>query len=575
MSEVNTTMRVITRCAQDTDWCLYQNPEQIIEVFSSKDLSPALDAIEAQAAAGFTCLGFVQYEKASSQQATPTPFGKTAPRLSFGVFTEGTQYTPQLSATEGFLSEGNPIAFRDYADQFSRVKSALAAGDVYQINLTHELTGEYWGDPLSIFFKLYEAQPTRHAIYIEHGDLTVMSMTPETFLTRQGNTVQMIPMKGTRARGATPALDEAARMDLETSAKDRAENLMIVDMVRNDLGQISSPGSVTTDQLFRISPYPTVWQMTSTISGKTEATLAAIFRATFPCASITGAPKTAAMDLIARLERRDRGIYTGAIGRIGPGQDIDLGVAIRTLQIDTTQQRWRYGVGSGVVWDSQLEDEWAETLDKAELLKAAQDFQLIETCRFEPGTGIQRFALHLERLARSAKALAFNLDHDLLANQLNDIRVDEPSRVRVLVSRRGQIEISYTPIPEAMEVVRLSLAKAPLDSFTLFTRHKTTHRQCYESAEPVVSGADDILLFNERGELMETRIFNIFLVIDGTCWTPALSSGCLPGVYREQLLRAGAAQERVLMIEHLKVASKIFVTNSLRGQLPAMLLTKD
>ncbi len=568
-------MRVIKRCAQDKDWCLYQNPKQIIEVFNSKDLSSALDAIEAQAAAGFTCLGFARYGNASSQQANPMPFNQTTPKLSFGVFTEGTQYTGRPSATEGFLSESRHIDFRDYADQFLKVKSALAAGDVYQINLTHELTGEYWGDPLSIFFKLYEAQPTRHAIYIEHGDLIVMSMTPETFLTRQGTTVQMIPMKGTRARGATPTLDAASRMDLEASSKDRAENLMIVDMVRNDLGQISTPGSVTTDQLFRISPYPTVWQMTSTISGKTEAPLAAIFEATFPCASITGAPKTAAMDLIAQLERRDRGIYTGAIGRIGPGQDIDLGVAIRTLEIDTTQRRWRYGVGSGVVWDSALEDEWAETLDKAKLLRAAQDFQLIETCCFEPGTGIQRFDLHLERLARSANALAFDLDLDALKNQLNNIQADEPSRVRIVLSRHGQIAISQTPLPEPMGMVRLSLAKAPIDSSTLFTRHKTTHRQCYERAEPVIPGADDVLLFNERGELMETRIFNLFLVIDGTCWTPALSSGCLPGVYREQLVRTGAAKERVLTIEHLNVASQIFVTNSLRGQLPATMLTKD
>ena len=568
-------MRVIKRCAQDKDWCLYQNPKQIVEVFNSNDLSSALDAIEAQAAAGFTCLGFARYGNASSQQANPMPFNQITPKVSFGVFTGGTQYTGHPSATEGFLSESRHIDFRDYADQFLKVKSALAEGDVYQINLTHELTGEYWGDPLSIFFKLYEAQPTRHAIYIEYGELIVMSMTPETFLTRQGTTVQMIPMKGTRARGATPALDEASRMDLEASSKDRAENLMIVDMVRNDLGQISTPGSVTTDQLFRISPYPTVWQMTSTVSGKTEAPLAAIFEATFPCASITGAPKTAAMDLIAQLERRDRGIYTGAIGRIGPGQDIDLGVAIRTLEIDTTQRRWRYGVGSGVVWDSELEDEWAETLDKAKLLRAAQDFQLIETCCFEPGTGIQRFDLHLERLARSANALAFDLDLDALKNQLNNIQADEPIRVRIVLSRHGQIAISKTPLPEPMGMVRLSLAKAPIDSSTLFTRHKTTHRQCYERAEPVIPGADDVVLFNERGELMETRIFNLFLVIDGTCWTPALSSGCLPGVYREQLVRTGAAKERVLTIEHLNVASQIFVTNSLRGQLPATMLTKD
>jgi len=279
--------------------------------------------------------------------------------------------------------------------------------------------------------------------------------------------------------------------------------------------------------------------------------------------------------LIAQLERRDRGIYTGAIGRIGPGQDIDLGVAIRTLEIDTTQRRWRYGVGSGVVWDSALEDEWAETLDKAKLLLAAQDFQLIETCCFEPDTGIQRFDLHLERLARSANALAFDLDLDALKNQLNLIQANEPSRVRISLSRHGQIAISQTPLPEPMGMVRLSLAKAPIDSSTLFTRHKTTHRQCYESAEPVIPGADDVVLFNERGELMETRIFNLFLVIDGTCWTPALSSGCLPGVYREQLVRTGAAKERVLTIEHLNVASQIFVTNSLRGQLPATMLTKD
>lgn len=565
-------MKVIKRNAEGTGWLLFQEPDEVVEVATYDALAEGLDTIEARAAAGRTCLGYVRYEAASPDARAPATTHETPPLLAFGVFLQGRDYVFDLSENDGFLSESRSTTFEDYAAQFTQVKSALAAGDAYQINLTHELSGKFWGEPLAIFHKLFKEQPTKHAMYLEHQGLIMISMSPETFLTRRGDRLQMVPMKGTRTRGVTPTQDESLKLDLKTSVKDQAENLMIVDMVRNDLGRISTPGSVSTEALFDVSAYPTVWQMTSTVTSNTQAPLSEIFTATFPCASITGAPKTAAMNLIKTLEQRDRGIYTGAIGQIGPGRHIDLGVAIRTLEMSSQSQNWRYGVGSGVVWDSEVANEWAETLDKAKLLRAAQDFQLIETCRYTPGEGIERLPLHLERLSRSAATLEFELDIDALEAELLRIQTDHPSRIRITLSRQGAFSITRASMPTTKEVIRLALAKAPLDANTIFTRHKTTHRQCYESAEPVVSGADDILLFNERGELMETRIFNIFLVIDGTCWTPALSSGCLPGVYREQLLRAGAAQERTLTLEDLDAASQIFVTNSLRGQLPAILI---
>ena len=565
-------MKVIKRNATRTGWLLYRHPKEVIEIATIDTLSKGLDIIEARATEGFTCLGYVRYQGIASDKHDVTPPLEAQPIAAFGVFSHGSPYSFSPAQEDGFLGEGRYISYEDYATQFAHVKSALAAGEAYQINLTHELSGDFWGAPQAIFSKLVEAQPTPHAMYLEHNDLIVISMSPETYLTRRGDELQMKPMKGTRARGVTAAQDESLRLDLANSMKDQAENLMIVDMVRNDLGRISSPGSVSTEALFEISPYPTVWQMTSTVTSKTDASLSDIFEATFPCASITGAPKIAAMNVIGALERRDRGVYTGAVGQIGPGTNIDLGVAIRTLEIDCQRQRWRYGVGSGIVWDSQVEDEWAETLDKAKLLQAAQDFQLIETCRFTPPAGVERLSLHVERLSRSAAALGFKLDIDALQTELGLVQSDHPSRIRVTLSRHGNLNIAIAPLPPATESIRLSLAKAPINSSTIFTRHKTTHRRCYEEAEPVVSGADDILLFNERGELMETRIFNVFLVIDGICWTPALSSGCLPGVYREQLLRAGDAQERTLTIEDLNAASQIFVTNSLRGQLRAEMM---
>ena len=565
-------MKVIKRNSTGTGWLLYCQPEEVIEVATIDALAKALDTIEAWATAGFTCLGYVQYGEVVSGTQVVIPSLKTQPVATFGVFSEGTEYGLDSSQEYGFLGEGCHISFQDYAIQFAQVKSALAAGEAYQINLTYELSGNFWGEPQTIFGKLFEVQPTQHAMYLEHNDLIVISMSPETYLRRRGDELQMKPMKGTRARGATSAQDESLKLDLASSTKDQAENLMIVDMVRNDLGRISTPGSVSTEALFEISPYPTVWQMTSTVTSRTDAALSEIFKATFPCASITGAPKTAAMDLIRALEQRDRGIYTGAVGQIGPWTKVDLGVAIRTLEMDSQKQRWRYGVGSGVVWDSQAEDEWAETLDKAKFLQAAQDFQLIETCRFTPLVGVERLPLHIERLSRSAAALGFELDIDALQSELGLVHSDHPSRIRVTLSRRGDLNITVAPLPPPTEVIRLSLAKAPIDSSTIFTRHKTTHRQCYDAAEPLVPDADDVLLFNEQGELMETRIFNVFLVINGICWTPALSSGCLPGVYREQLLRAGAAQERTLTIKDLGAASQIFVTNSLRGQLRAEMM---
>ncbi|NDG92486.1 MAG: hypothetical protein EBY55_05035 [Gammaproteobacteria bacterium] len=461
-------MKVIKRNATRTGWLLYRHPKEVIEIATIDTLSKGLDIIEARATEGFTCLGYVRYQGIASDKHDVTPPLEAQPIAAFGVFSHGSPYSFSPAQEDGFLGEGRYNSYEDYATQFAHVKSALAAGEAYQINLTHELSGDFWGAPQAIFSKLVEAQPTPHAMYLEHNDLIVISMSPETYLTRRGDELQMKPMKGTRARGVTAAQDESLRLDLANSMKDQAENLMIVDMVRNDLGRISSPGSVSTEALFEISPYPTVWQMTSTVTSKTDASLSDIFEATFPCASITGAPKIAAMNVIGALERRDRGVYTGALGQIGPGTNIDLGVAIRTLEIDCQRQRWRYGVGSGIVWDSQVEDEWAETLDKAKLLQAAQDFQLIETCRFTPPAGVERLSLHVERLSRSAAALGFKLDIDALQTELGLVQSDHPSRIRVTLSRHGNLNIAIAPLPPATESIRLSLAKAPINS-----RHAT------------------------------------------------------------------------------------------------------
>jgi para-aminobenzoate synthetase/4-amino-4-deoxychorismate lyase len=376
-------------------------------------------------------------------------------------------------------------------------------------------------------------------------------------------------MKGTARRGRTLNEDLAQAEALRHSEKDRAENIMIVDMIRNDIGRIAQPGSIRTESFFDIEKYPTAWQMTSTVSGRTDAPLSAILKALFPCASITGAPKAKTMELIRELEDRPRKIYTGSVGFLAPQGDACFNVAIRTALIDRQTGTLEYGLGGGIVWDSDADAEYEETLTKARVLTQPRPhFQLLESMLWEPASGIFLRDGHFRRLGHSAAYFDVPLDAavigEALDRALNNL---EPAshKIRLLLSRDGGFEIQCAPLEsQPTERVAVALAKTPVDSQDVFLFHKTTHRSVYERAMADFPECADVILWNERGEVTESCRANVVIRKDGTLITPPVGCGLLAGVFREYLLDNGEVEEGLVLVEDLWTADDVYLVNSVR-----------
>jgi para-aminobenzoate synthetase/4-amino-4-deoxychorismate lyase len=468
------------------------------------------------------------------------------------------------------LREWRPTLTRsEYEDALCAIHEAIAAGEVYQVNFSFRLRAPFAGDLLPLFWQLYECQPVPYAAYLDTGAHAIASLSPELFFALDGERIATRPMKGTAPRGLTLAddLQQAAR--LTQCPKNRAENLMIVDMARNDLGRIAHIGSVRVPRLFEAERYATLWQMTSTVVACTDAPLSEIFRALFPAASITGAPKIRATHVIDALERAPRGVYTGAIGVVLPDRRAQFNVAIRTLHHDKATGQLEYGVGSGVVWDSEQVAEYAECLAKAQVLFAPRPaFELLETLLWRRGRGYFLLEAHLKRLCDSACYFDFVVDADAVRHQLLTVAegFTEPRyRVRLRVNRRGQAQVEYAPLLPERRAWRVALAQQPVNPREVFLYHKTTHRQVYERARVEHPDCDDVILWNTRGEITESTRANVVARLDGRYYTPPVACGLLAGVYRGHLLQRGLLRERVLTIDDLRRAEAIYLINSVRG----------
>ena len=447
-----------------------------------------------------------------------------------------------------------------YCAAVDRIRNLIADGDCYQVNLTMPIDFEWFGQPLDLYARLRQRQPVRYGGIVGDARQALLSLSPELFLERRGERLLTRPMKGTASRQLSPEV-------LRASAKDKAENLMIVDLLRNDLGRIAENGSVVVDSLFEIEDYPTVWQMVSTISARIGGRrLDEILRALFPCGSITGAPKIRAMQIAAELEVAPRGLYTGALGWLAPNGDFRLNVAIRTLELNAGG-RGKLGVGSGIVTDSQAPSEWQESLLKSGFLRDCDPgLQLIETLRRENGV-YPMWAGHLARLRRSAGWLNFPLDEQALFQQLGKQPTSGTWRVRLTLNKSGAIFVQSFPFDAAPPALRQAiLATARIDSADPLRRHKTTARQLYDAALaglPAASPIFDVIFLNERGEVAEGARSNVFVERDGVLLTPPLVSGCLPGVLRAELLAGGQALEAVLQPADLQ--DGFWLGNALRG----------
>jgi len=482
------------------------------------------------------------------------------------------------------ITEVQPmIGEAEFINNIWRIQKYINDGDCYQVNYTFPLTFDCHGLPLSLYSRLRTQQPVHYAAYIETMEGSVISLSPELFLRRKGNRLVSKPMKGTAARGKDNQDDDSLRTSLATSDKDRAENVMIVDLIRNDLGRVAKLGSVRVEHLFEIESYPTVFQMTSTVSAELRnCSLEEIFRALFPCGSITGAPKVRAMQIIAELERMPRGIYTGTIGYIAPNGDFEFNVAIRTLALDQ-DGHGKLGIGSGIVADSKPEQELGECLLKSAFLTQLDPgFKLIETLLYQPEhlKGYPYLDSHLERLSKSARYFGFPCAIDDIRNQLlgHAKEINKTLRVRLLLDHKGACRIESTPLATTAHQWKAVLSEHRVDSNSIFFYHKTTHRAFYDAELARVASSDifDVLFCNERGELTEGARSNLVLKLDGRLYTPPLSSGLLNGVMRRNLLANDelCITEKTLYPTDLVQAEEIYLCNAVRGFFPVQFLNQ-
>ena len=556
---------------QNDEWLYFSKPHHLFSIHTLEDVIPSLQEIEKLIQVNqWYAAGFLSYEAAPAfDKAHQTRPHDDFPLLWFGLYTAPRVITlPKPDSTKPDLS-WLPTTDRDtYNAAIEQVKNHIAHGHTYQVNYTMRLQADFDVDPWNFFLHLAQTQ-NNHAAYLDTGRYVVASASPELFFKLDGNTITGRPMKGTVKRGRTTLEDHNQAQWLKESEKNRAENVMIVDMIRNDLGRIARIGSVQASELFRTEKYPTLWQMTSTVEAKTKASLIEIFTALFPCASITGAPKVSTMRIISELETTPRKIYTGSIGHISPNRKATFNVAIRTALIDKETQSAEYGVGGGIVWDSTSTDEYAEALLKARVLKEdAPQFSLLETMLWTPEEGFYLQDKHIARLLDSAEYFDFPISSDRIETYLDEISSQfiSPQRVRLLLDNKG----SLTSQSKSVHVVdnsvnmKVCLAKKPILSGNPFLFHKTTHREVYESARKEYPAVDDVLLYNEKGELTEFTIGNLVVEMDGTLCTPPISCGLLAGTFREHLLETGKVQEKVIRVDEIKDCQKVFLINSVR-----------
>lgn len=559
---------------------LFQNPRRVLVAEQLEDVGAVLDEVAHATAAGHHAVGFLAYEAAPAFDSALTVRERISlPLAWFGIF-EGPEASLPLTGDNLVAPPewSADTSVEAHAAAVGEIHDAIGRGEVYQVNHTMRLRAPFTGDSLALYQRMRAAQPSGYCAYLDIGRHCILSVSPELFFHRGGNTITTRPMKGTARRGRWLAEDDTAALALASSEKERAENVMIVDLLRNDLGRIARPGSVQVSSLFAVERHPTVLQMTSTIEAELGpgTTLRDIFTALFPCGSITGAPKVAAMQKIAALEPSPRGVYCGAIGHISPSGDATFNVAIRTGWVDRDTNTIEYGVGGGITWDSAASAEYDEIRAKSAIVTSATpSFELLETMRLA-GDGYARRDRHLARLGESARYFGIPIEMQAIEHALDAharaVRPgDLPRRVRLLVTQDGTPRVedrALVPDVRGDAPRSMALATSPVSSSDPFLFHKTTHRAVYDKHRAERPDAFDVLLWNEEGELTEFTIGNLVLRLDGIDWTPPRECGLLAGCYRAELLERGEIRERRLQVEDLERAEGVWLINSLRERVP-------
>ena len=575
---------IVLRDHDSGRWLHFSRPYGIIVARRIEDVAACLDEIDLLVTTrGWAAAGFLAYEAAPAfDPALAVRGGDTFPLLWFGLYPPPRPMDlPESAAPLPDLSWTPTVSKSAYTQAIARIHALIAAGDTYQVNHTYRLHAPYTGSTWPLFNRLAADHTPAYGGYLEIPDWTILSLSPELFFRLHDDRIESIPMKGTIGRAPTAAKDLDQGKRLHNSSKDRAENVMIVDMVRNDLGRIALPGSVQVNGLFSIERHPTLWQMVSPVQARSDASLRELCTALFPAASITGAPKARTMAIISALETDPRRIYTGTIGFFLPGRRAQFNVAIRTLLLDRRTNTFEYGVGGGITADSTAEGEWEETRLKSLVCRIRQpQFSLLETLLWTPEQGYVLLTEHIGRMTASAAYFCRPFSSDALWTRLTAAAKGfgtEPQRVRILLDRSGRLQIDASSCKphDTGQPVRVMPAAHPIDDTDVFLYHKTTCREVYEGMRTALPpGADDALLYNHRGEITETTIANIVVTIDGQDCTPPVHCGLLAGTYRQHLLDTGRLQERILNLDDLRGPDGFHLINSVRGRYPAVLMAR-
>ena len=577
----------------------YGAPLRVIRAYTCADVTDGFTRIQDALDAGYYVAGYAAYELGYALDAKLKPLltDDAQPLLEFGVYEDykndplepkstASQSSAGVAAGPAMLPKLTPAwSQAEYHWRFERLRAYILAGDIYQANLTFPYRGQSKTAPdlLTLYKDLRKRQPVRYGAIVTLGTREILSLSPELFFSANDGHLKARPMKGTAARGISPAKDAAIARAMQADEKSRAENLMIVDLLRNDLSKVATAGSVSVTDLFSLETFPTLHQLTSGIEAtlSEQYTITDVFRHLFPCGSVTGAPKIRAMEIIHELEDRPRGPYCGAIGYFDPNGNCSFNVAIRTLTCtpDTKSQKGgyavEYNVGSGVVYDSSSEDEYAECLLKARIISPAAP-RLVETLKWSPDTGFAYLEGHMLRLMKAANARGYPLDAQVVMAKLDAAAKGHtrPQRVRLTLSNTGATDVTRSNLTHKSTPLRLKISPQRVSSADESLTLKTSPMPLYDAARAELSRQDDcdeFVFLNEREQITEGSYTNVFLKRNGRLLTPPLSCGLLAGVLRRDLLDTGKAIEAVLTADDLK-DGELYVGNSVRGLLRAALI---
>lgn len=547
----------------------FQNPIEILQTNEPKKVIDILNQVELAVKNGYYAAGFLSYE-ATEAFLPVNSFSKDEfPLIWFGIFDKESSQI-QKKQSDFKVSNWMPKITQDeYNQAFGEIKNAFKLNQTKQVNYTLQLNSKFKGDSYAYYQTLKDKQKADYSCYLSLENFDILSLSPELFFDLKTDLITLKPMKGTKERGKNSFEDRVFKEELKNSTKDKLENQLIVDLMINELKNISNPNSINIKKPFEISTFPTLFQMTSTIEAKlkSDKKLSDIFTQLFPCGSITGTPKIETINFINQLENRNRQIYCGTIGFITPKKEATFNVPIRTVSINKHNGQARYDVGGGITHLSNPHDEYKEAFTKAKILDVTQDdFDLIETFGLYQGNFIA-YNAHLNRLRSSAKFFNFKIDIKQIDTQLKLIAKNNQSenlRIRLLVNSLGNTTITSTPLIEDNEIKEVSIAKEPIDKNNVFLYHKTTNRDVYNDLKSNFKNSFDVILWNEDNQVTEFTIGNLVIEYNHELITPPISSGLLPGTYREVLLKNQTIKENIITKNMLEKATSIWLINSVR-----------